>query len=576
MMTPQNRRDLAQKALDSVLAGGRASDFETQLVDFKEESGSRGSGGAVVQIGSKNESSASTLAKEAACMSNTDDGGILIVGVADALAGTSALVGAQSDADWLRGRILALTQPGLVVEIEEVIESSKRLLFVNVPPSIREIHFNGKLQTRIGAACVELTGEIALAFLQGRRNFDWSAQSSGMKLSQAEAEAIAIARRLYKATKGLAPESDRELVSRLGIFFDEKADPELTRAGALLLCKYEPSADQMHLLITNVEGSSSHLSERGPAPILPLFENVMKLLLVEAFPAKIETIGTQRRELRSIPELALRESIVNALMHRDYKLGSSVVVVTATGFPSDVLKVVSPGGLLPGVSVENIISTSSVPRNRNMAVALRVLGLAEGEGVGIDRMYREMLKEGHSSPEIVEKGGGLVVRLVGGAPDTGVLHFYNEIALRDPDLPENVSAIIALNHLLTVPTIRAEELALIAQCLTSEATYVLEKLEEVSAVERLLNRSLTFRLTQSSKVQLGDRISYPQRSSLDAHSELIVSYLDSHLDIGRDEAMDVLGLSQTQTSVILKKIVAQGKIDYVGAKRGGRVRYKKT
>lgn len=575
MMTPQARRDLAQKALNSVLAGGRAGDFETQLVDFKEENGSRGSGGAIVQIGTKNESSASTLAKAAACMSNTDDGGVLIVGVADALSGVSALVGAQSDADWLKGRILALTQPGLVVEIEEVMEHGKRLLFLNVPPSIREIHFNGKLQTRIGAACLELTGEMALSFLQGRRNFDWSAQPSGMRLSQAEAEAIAVARRLYKATKGSAPESGRELISRLGVFCDEKSDPELTRAGALLLCKYEPSSDQLHLMITNVEGVPSRLNERGPAPILPLFESVMRFLLTEAFPAKIEIVGTQRRELRSVPESALRESIVNALMHREYKLASSVVVATATGSPSEVLKVVSPGGLPPGVTIENIISTSSIPRNRNMAVALRALGLAEGEGVGIDTMYREMLKEGHPAPEIAEQGVCLVVRLVGGSPDTKILHFYNELGLRDPNLPENISAILAINHLLTRPTIRVEDLSATAQCLLGDALYALEKLEAASAVERLLNRSLTFRLTQSSKVQLGDRISYPQRSPLESHSELIVSYLDSHAEISRDEAMEVLGLSGTQTSVILKKIVAQGKIDYVGAKRGGTVRYKK-
>jgi len=576
MMTFRERRDLAKKALAAVLAGGRAGDFETQQVDFKEENGSRGSGGVVTQIGMRNESVASTLAKEAACMSNTDDGGVLIVGVADAESGIDALVGAQSDAEWLKGRILALTQPGLVVAIEEVFEQDKRVLFIDVPASIREIHFNEKLQTRVGTSCVDLTGEMALGFLQSRRNFDWSALQSGMNLSQAESDAIEIARHLYKSTKGSAPESDRELASRLGILYDNEENPELTRAGALLLCKYEPTAEQMHLMITDVEGVPSRYNERGPAPLLPLFEKVMALLLTEAFPSKTEIVGTQRRELRSIPEVALRESVVNALMHRDYRIPSAVVVALATGSPSDVLKVVSPGGLMPGVSITNLISVPSKPRNRKLADALRTLGLAETEGVGIDTMYREMLKEGHPLPEITEEAGAVVVRLVGGPPDTKILHFYGVLGLKDRNLPENVRAILSIHHLLTESTIRVETLAEIAQCSVGDALYSLEKLEASAAIERLTDRSLAFRLSPSSKTQLGDRITYAHRSSLDTHAELILSFLDSHQDIGRDEVIEILGVKETRASVVLKEMVAQGRLAFVGPKRGSKVRYRKS
>ena len=79
------------KAIGSVIAGGKARDFETQYVDFKEEVGSRTKGGVVVAIGPRNEITASALAKEAACMANTDSGGVLVVGVDDTGSGPSAL-----------------------------------------------------------------------------------------------------------------------------------------------------------------------------------------------------------------------------------------------------------------------------------------------------------------------------------------------------------------------------------------------------------------------------------------------------------------------------------------------------
>ena len=575
MMTAQERRDLAMRAIGSVKMGGKASDFETQTVDFKEEGGSRGLGGVVGPIGSRTDSVASALAKKVACMANTEDGGVLIIGVADNKSGEEAFVGAQTEAAWLKQRIWALTQPNLTIEIEEIEVLGKRLLLMNIPDALREINVNGKLQTRVGSSCVELSGEQARQFLESRRNFDWSAQKSGKRLSEATEEALESARIHFRNAKGTVPDSNRELASRLGILCDNEDDPELTRAGALLLCRYEPAIEQMHLMITDAEGIASRHSVRGPAPLLPLFDDVMALLLTKAFPSKSELVGTQRRNLRSIPELALRESIVNAIMHRDYRIASAVVVALATGSPSDVFKVISPGGLLPGISITNLISTPSRLRNPNLADAFRTLGLAEKEGVGIDTIYREMMKEGHPEPEIIEQDGTLVVRLSGGQPDLRVLEFFTDLGLKSRGLPENVRVIMAIRYLLTKPTIRPEGLASIAQCSRQEAVQTLEQLEEASSIERLLNGSLTFRLNSNSRTQLNELLQYSQRSTLEEQSELVMSYLDSHTDISREEVIAILDVKAARATAVLKEMVSRELLGYVGPTRGRNVRYKK-
>src|ERR1035437_1211251 len=101
----------------------------------------------------------------------------------------------------------------------------------------------------------------------------------------------------------------------------------------------------------------------------------------EAFPAESRLVGTQRQAIRAIPEAAIRESLVNAIMHRDYRLDRAMIIAIATGVPANVYKVHSPGGFPPGVSAARLIATQSKPRNPALAEAMRVLGLAEKEGV---------------------------------------------------------------------------------------------------------------------------------------------------------------------------------------------------
>ncbi|MGH3516577.1 MAG: ATP-binding protein [Haloechinothrix sp.] len=62
--------------------------------------------------------------------------------------------------------------------------------------------------------------------------------------------------------------------------------------------------------------------------------------------------------------------------------------------------VTSPGPLVAGVTVKNILTHPSKPRNRALTAAVRTLQLAEEVGRGVDRMYREMIRTGRPMPTI--------------------------------------------------------------------------------------------------------------------------------------------------------------------------------
>lgn len=97
------------------------------------------------------------------------------------------------------------------------------------------------------------------------------------------------------------------------------------------------------------------------------------------------------------PERALREAVVNGLVHRDYELFDPLRV---TAF-ADRIEINSPGGLPFGVSYPEFAAATTGPRWRNQTLAWFVsrLGYAEAEGQGLRTIARTMLATGCPSPE---------------------------------------------------------------------------------------------------------------------------------------------------------------------------------
>jgi ATP-dependent DNA helicase RecG len=104
--------------------------------------------------------------------------------------------------------------------------------------------------------------------------------------------------------------------------------------------------------------------------------------------------GLFRPEIPTFDETVVREAVLNAVSHRDYRLGNSVFV---RQYPRR-LEIVSPGGFPPGITPENVIDRQ-MPRNRKVAEALQLCGLVERSGQGMNRMYEESIKQGKPTPD---------------------------------------------------------------------------------------------------------------------------------------------------------------------------------
>lgn len=106
-------------------------------------------------------------------------------------------------------------------------------------------------------------------------------------------------------------------------------------------------------------------------------------------------IGLERIDKPDYPEEAIREALLNALVHRDYSFSGSIII----NVNDECMEFISIGGLLPGLSAEDIRSGISQPRNRKLAEIFHRLRLIESYGTGIRKIYA-LYKDCQTQPRI--------------------------------------------------------------------------------------------------------------------------------------------------------------------------------
>ncbi len=93
--------------------------------------------------------------------------------------------------------------------------------------------------------------------------------------------------------------------------------------------------------------------------------------------------GLERVERSDYPQEAIREALLNAIVHRDYSFSGSIII----NVNDNEMEFISIGGLLPGLSPDDIRSGISQPRNKKLAEVFHRLHLIEAYGTGIRRIY---------------------------------------------------------------------------------------------------------------------------------------------------------------------------------------------
>ena len=535
------------------LADGQPpAQIETTQVDVKEEPGRR-RGRYAAPGAPANEEAAAYLAGEMACMANTAGGGAIVLGIAD----DGDRIGSSLDAQWLRHRIYELTERKLTVDVREADLDGCRILVLATHEAIEPVRYRGRIMWRVDNNCVEVDASTWHSGRLHRSGFDWSALPSGHTLSDVRPVAVELASRYLRLRGGpsdleLAEAASPDLIRRLNL-----ADGEgrLTNAGSLLFV--ETPCLGIDYIRRDVPGGDSRNRIRGSGPLLEQIHEAERAGEA-ANPTFHVAHGFAHGQIRVIPPRALREAIVNGVVHRDW-LSPQPTIVEHAG---ETLVVTSPGGFVGGINPSNIISHPAVPRHRSLAEAAASLGIAERQGIGVARMTRDLLAMGRPRPQIYEIAGPYVrVTLLGGEPDPAMVRLVSDITPQG--LSETVDTLLLIDELCRRGWVDAVTGAAVLQRPDAEAADAIARLGEarlggeqdaycrrptdlipgvIARVAGVPNsQDPAYRLSGESRHRIGHRCARLQ--STEAQNELVLDWARSRGRVSSTEAADLIDVS---------------------------------
>jgi len=223
------------------------------------------------------------------------------------------------------------------------------------------------------------------------------------------------------AVDSLTPEHVRRSLWQRGYLWRNDANQYFTTAAGVLLMGHDPSVCFAHSRIqvaayAGTARSASPLDHQSIRKPLPTAIDDAVAFVRKNTRHPLRVVGLNRIEVDEYPEAALREALVNALVHRDYEDSGRKVTVDIF---KDRIEVVSPGGLAGNLTLSKLRNGTarSRSRNPNTAQGLVFLGRMEERGTGIQRMCDAMLDHGLDKPLISIVDDEVVVTLLGPGDD---------------------------------------------------------------------------------------------------------------------------------------------------------------
>jgi predicted HTH transcriptional regulator len=325
------------------------------------------------------------------------DDGLRVVGVPDPLREEERL--ANLIADWI--------EPRLVPGIELSTVDGRTVLVVDVSVSGRRPHYiraegaRGGVYVRLGASNRKADPALIAELERGRRGefFD-KLPVPTMTVDDLDIGAL---------SKMLKREMNDSALRTLSLITTDQGRLVPTNGGVLIAGKFReeifPFAWAQCARFRGPERLDMFDQIEVHAHLPRIVDEAMAFLTKHAFKTA-EFGGIRRNDVYSIPVSPLREIIVNAVAHASYSGAHSPIRVA---FMDDRIEVDNPGGLMPGLTVSDIVNGVSEIRNPVLARVFSEMNLMEEWGTGLKGVVKALAEGGLPAPEFVELPGRLRV-----------------------------------------------------------------------------------------------------------------------------------------------------------------------
>jgi ATP-dependent DNA helicase RecG len=516
------------------------------------------------------------LAKHAVGIANTK-GGTLVVGVRDGrLEGAYDLHPLQ-----LTHALYELTAGKLTVHCAQATLEGKPLLVVSVPrspvvlatPEGEVLHWNGRALAPLAALELEPAPD---------PDFTASVPPTS-SLGDIDPLEVHRMRGVLETRRGagLADLPDLDLLRALGLLEGEQ--PNL--AGILLcgtpraLRRYVPQSevDYYH----HASGDTEFEFRETILSSIPKLLERLRELIQARNQYKTLHVGLFQIEVWDFDEVVYREAVLNALVHRDYTSRDTVQI---HHYP-DRLEIANPGGFAGGINSENILRHQPKRRNPVLAEALARLGYIERAGIGVDRMYRLLLRHGKEPPEYRSYADSVNLAIRNPEFDEAFARF---VARKQEEMGAfTLDALIVLAFLKREREANRTQLAKALQMPEADIPRLLRPLENAELIERVvfpeawtlstaafsaigvsvpMNRPVTRGVTVGAPAAPLE-MKKPNPRARDSRANMRKTVLDMARSLGSVANRDVraaLGLNLSQASHMLRTLNKEGLLERTG------------
>ncbi len=340
-----------------------------------------------------NEVRPDALAREMVALSNTF-GGTVLVGVED----DGAISGLQPphDEEWIsniaRNNIVPTILP--TTELVEIDNHKIAAIQISKGPHKPYQTIDGKFWIRVGSTNRTATKEELSRLFQeaGLVHFDIAPVERTTRTSLDPSKLHQYFETYYQTDYMNLPEEEQhQILSNTDILVEKDNDYRASVGGLLLFGKqpqrYLPQSSVIFAVFRGNELTDELADKKEITGTLPeLIDNTTAL--VQLFLPKPSVInGIKREETIQIPLKVIRETLVNAVCHRDYSMSTQKIVVYLF---SNRLEVTSPGKLPNTITVKKMLYGYSAPRNIFLVKYLDNMRYIDGLGRGIPTIKRAM------------------------------------------------------------------------------------------------------------------------------------------------------------------------------------------
>ena len=545
-----------------------ADELEDQRLDFKE------------WVGGSMDRSIRSVVAAVVCMAN-GGGGTVVFGVADNRVGRESAVRGvppELSVNRLRVAVYDSTDPKLTPVFQElhVPEGTGRLILMHVHPGMPPYtDTGGRGSIRIGKDCKPLTGTLRTRLLEQTEDHDFSAGTVDAPfrriISPVAMESLRNTATAERAPPELLRLGDEDLLRAIGVVRDGVA----TRA--IVMLAGSPSAMREHVpnyvwTHTRMSSETDYSSRAdGTDALTVALTRILDRIMADN---PIETVrrGPYHFEYPTYPEVALREALLNALCHGDFRVAGPRLVKQ---YP-DRIEISNPGGLVGDLTPANILHHPPAARNRCLVDALGRLRLVNRMNLGMERIYASLLMEGKPPPRITDVGDAVRLTFHASKLSAPFRGFVGEQAKKGIAL--SADHLLILRHLLRRPAISPAAAARLCQRGLGEARDALLDMEGVfGLLERVGNgREERWTLLPEARAALtvarapGDGMRSWREIKDEVLNEIRVRALRGEEPLANAAVRRMTRLNRQQVNRLVHELVDEGSVRIEGHGRGAR------